>query len=332
MNRIILGLGFFLLPLMSLAQEARIKDLASIKGNRTNELMGMGLVIGLNATGDTPATVTTNQAMRTLLSRMGMDPGDGAVATQSAAAVIVTAQLPPFARNGDLINVKLSIVGDATSLAGGTLLNTPLKAGDGNVYGVARGPIVVGTASGEGVGSLTVASIPNGAQIEKDFVPNIVRGGKIELSLQNPDFTTSSRVTKVINGAFREFIANSIDSTLIEVKIPNRFKGKVVDFIAKMESLRVKTDQRATVVLNERTGTVVMGAEVRVSPVVLSHKGLSIQVGEGQNPDSMVEMNGNTVGELVKSLNAMGVKPPDLISILQSIHASGALQAELKYL
>ena len=294
--------------------------------------MGIGLVIGLNTTGDTPASITTSQAIKTLLNRLGMDPGEGAVLTQSSAAVVVTAQLPPFARNGDQIDVKLSIIGDATSLAGGTLLMTPLKAGDGNVYAIARGPIVVGTASGEGAETLTVANIPNGAQIEKDFIPNIVRGGVIDLSLQNPDFTTSSRITKEINASFREFVASSSDSTLIRVRVPQRYKNKVVDFISRLENLKVKVDQKAIVVLNERTGTVVMGAEVRVAPVVLSHKGLSIEVGGGKNPDSMVEMNGSSVGELVKSLNSMGVKPPDLVSILQSIHASGALQAELKYL
>ena len=332
MNKwVVLSLFILMVPRLQ-AQESRIKDLVKIKGNRTNELMGLGLVIGLNATGDSPASTSTNQAMKSLLNRLGMSPGDDAVITQSSAAVVVTAQLPPFARNGDQIDVKLSIIGDATSLAGGTLLMTPLKAGDGNIYAVARGPIVIGPATGEGVESLTVANIPNGAQIERDFVPNIVRNGALELSLDEPDFTTSSRITKVINKFFKEFVAQSKDSSLVQVKIPPRFRNKTVDFISKLENLVVKVDQRAIVVLNERTGTVVMGAEVKVSPVVLSHKGLSIEVGEGEDTKTMVEVKGSTVGDLVKSLNAMGVQPADLVSILQSIHASGALRAELKYL
>ncbi|SME87831.1 flagellar P-ring protein precursor FlgI [Pseudobacteriovorax antillogorgiicola] len=317
---------------LSLGQESRIKDLVMIKGNRTNELMGIGLVVGLNATGDSPASTTTSDAMRTLLNRLGMDPGDNAVITQASAAVVVTAQLPPFARNGDQLDVKLSVIGDATSLAGGTLLMTPLKAGDGNVYAIARGPIIIGPANGEGVESLTVAHIPNGGQIERDFIPNIVRQGKLDLSLQTPDFTTSSRITKAINTFFREFIAQSTDASLVQVRIPSRYKDKIVEFISQLERLSVEVDQKAIVVLNERTGTVVMGAEVKISPIVLSHKGLSIEVGEGQGAETMVELKGSTVGDLVKSLNAMGVQPSDLVSILQSIHASGALRAELRYL
>ena len=330
-NSLIILLGLVVNSL-SIAQEARIKDLTSIKGNRTNELMGLGLVIGLNATGDTPASTSTNDAVKSLLSRLGMSPGDDAVITQSSAAVVVTATLPPFARNGDQIDVKLSIIGDATSLAGGTLLLTPLKAGDGNVYAIARGPIVIGQASGEGVESLTVAGIPNGGQIERDFIPNIVRQGAIELSLKNSDFTTSSRISKEINSFFHEFIANSRDSSLVQVKIPKRFVGKTVEFISKLENLKVKVDQKSVVVLNERTGTVVMGADVKVSPIVLSHKGLSIEVGEKDPAQKLIEVKGTTVGDLVKSLNAMGVEPADLVSIIQSIHASGALRAELHYL
>ena len=327
----ILTTGVICLGLPLEAQSTRIKDLVSIKGNRTNELLGLGLVVGLNATGDTPASASTSSAMRTLLKRLGMSQTDDAVITQSSAAVVVTASLPAFARNGDRINVKLSVLGDATSLSGGTLLMTPLKAGDGSIYAVASGAVVMGSVNGQGAETMTVASIPNGGQIEKDFVPSIIRDGKILLSLKYADFTTSSRVAKSINTHFKQFMAKAKDSSLIEVKIPRRFQHDIVDYISKLENLHVQVDQKAVVVLNERTGTVVMGANVKISPVVLSHKGLSIEVGQAK-ADNMIEIKGGTVGELIKSLNAMGVKPSDLVSILQSIHASGALQAEIKYL
>ncbi len=318
------------------AQTARIKDLVQIKGNRTNLLMGFGLVVGLNATGDSPASFSTGQAMGSLLSRLGMQPENSEIITQSAAAVIVTAELPAFAKIGESINVKASIIGDATSLAGGTLLATPLKAGDGRIYAVAQGPIVVGQATGVGAQSLTVAHIPGGGQIERNFDPSFVRNGLIELNLNNPDFTTSTRVSRAINDHFRAFVAQSVSPGQVDVKIPTRFSHRPVEFISELESLAVVADQKAVVILNERTGTVVMGGDIRISKFVLSHNGLSISVGTeaeaGARDESVVQVEGTTVDDLVQSLNAMGVKPRDLISILQSIHASGALRAEIKHL
>jgi flagellar P-ring protein precursor FlgI len=333
--RLILILNLIFLSIFEAqGQTTRIKELINIEGHRSNELMGFGLVVGLNATGDSPESFSTNQAMQTLLGRLGMHAGDNQVLTQSAAAVVVTADLPAFSRSGDRIDVKVSIVGDATSLAGGTLLMTPLKAGDGKVYAVAQGAVVVGQANGAGAQSLTVAHVPSGGQIERSFNPPFTQGDQIKISLRQPDFTTSSRIAKVINQNFRGFYAEPVNPAVIEVQIPERFQSRAVEFIAELEGLEVEADQKAVVVLNERTGTVVMGGDVKIANVVLSHNGLSIAVGEeeGEQGESVVPVKGTTVGNLVKSLNAMGVKPSDLISILQSIHASGALRAEIRYL
>ena len=318
-----------------IAETSRIKDLINIKGNRTNELMGFGLVIGLNGTGDSPASVSTSKAMQSLLSRLGSEVQQDQLLTQSSAAVVVTADLPAFSRIGDRIDVKVSIVGDAASLAGGTLLMTPLKAGDGNVYSVAQGPIVIGQADGVGARSLTVAHVPQGGQIERNFTPVFINDNHLELSLKQSDFTTNTRITRAINQHFKGFFANSVNPSLIKVKVPDRYRSNPVDFIAEMEGLTVKPDQKAIVVLNERTGTIVMGGDVKIAKVMISHDGLSLAVGganQTNKEESVIPLDGTTVSELVRSLNAMGVKPKDLVSILQSIYASGALKAELRYL
>lgn len=335
MNRFLIVLIVIaaILPFKVFSQETRIKDLVNIKGQRTNEVMGFGLVVGLNGTGDSPASLSTNQAMATLLTRLGMSVDEGPVITQSSAAVVVTGQLPSYARSGDRIDVKVSIIGDANSLAGGTLLTSPLRAGDGNVYVVAQGPVVVAQATGVGAQSLTVAHVPGGGQVERNFAPSFASQGLIELSLRQPDFTTNARITKVINQHFNGFFAKSVNPGLIEVDLPDRYYNRPVEFIAEMELLEVEADQKAVVVLNEKTGTIVMGGNIRISRVVLSHNGLSLTVGQdADHEESMIPVDGSTVGDLVRSLNAMGVKPKDLISILQSMHASGALRAELRYL
>ncbi|WP_141736261.1 flagellar basal body P-ring protein FlgI [Oligoflexus tunisiensis] len=319
---------------VAMGQAVRIKDLANLRGDRTNSLIGFGLVVGLNQTGDSPESLTTNKAMVTLLSRLGMTPDNPQVATQSAAAVIVTAELPAFANIGDRIDVRLSTVADATSLAGGTLLMTHLRAGDGEVYVVAEGAIVVGQASGEGARILTVARIADGGTIEKEFAPALVKNNAIDLNLRQPDFTTSARVSHTINQHFRMFIAKSVNAAHVTVQVPDEYQTKLTSFIAEIEGLTVEPDQKAIVIVNERTGTVVMGGDVKISDVVVSHNGLSIEVGSGKNAkkESVVPVQGTTIADLVKSLNQMGVKPEDLVSILQSLHASGALKADIKLL
>lgn len=317
------------------AQEVRIKDLVNIKGNRPNQLIGFGLVVGLAGTGDSAESITTNKAIANLFTNLGIETRAEVLQSQSAAAVIVTAELPAFAKNGDRIDVKASVVGDATSIAGGTLLTTALKAGNGLTYVISSGTIVVGQADGAGPKVLTVARIPQGGMIEREFIPEIVDNGFINLSLRHPDFTTNARITERINEFFKGFFATSLDPSHIRVQIPLVFSNKIIEFISQMELLKVKIDQKAQVVLNERTGTVVMGSEVVIGNIMIAHGDLSIQITDKKDQTSsenLVNIGGTTVGNLVKSLNALGIKPADLIGILQAIHAAGALKAEIKFL
>ncbi|RZA15799.1 MAG: flagellar basal body P-ring protein FlgI, partial [Proteobacteria bacterium] len=291
-----------------------------------------GLVIGLNKTGDSPQSFAKNKAVTTLLSRLGMQPDAQPLLTAAAAAVIVTADLPAFARVGDRIDVKVSVIGDAKSLAGGNLLMTPLKGADGQLYAVADGSIVIGQANGTGAKVQTVAVIADGGMIEKDFTPALVQNQAIELNLAKADFSTSNRIALAINKHFHNEIATSVDPARVRVRVPEDSWSNITGFIAQVESLEVLADQKAVVIINERTGTVVMGGDVKVSDVAITHNGLSISVGSGKQakPESVMPLEGTTINDLVKSLNQMGVKPEDLISILQSIHASGALRAEIK--
>jgi len=319
-------------------QDVRIKDLANIRGVRSNQLTGFGLIIGLSNTGDSSGFLTRNQAAANMLTRLGMKTDAGQIQSQSMAAVIATADLPAFSRIGDRLDIKVSIIGDAKSLAGGTLLMTPLKAADGSIYVVAQGAVVVGQAKGAGPQVLTAALVPNGGVIEKEFMPNIAPKGVLTLSLKRQDFTTSARVAERINMQFKGFYAKSLDPVSIEVEIPPMYLDRVTDFVSELEGLQVTVDQKAIVVLNERTGTVVMGADVVISKVAIAHGELSIRVGEGSDKDKkspnqkVVNIGGATVGSLVESMNALGVKPADLVGILQAVHASGAMQAELRFL
>ena len=315
-------------------QVARIKDLTNLKGKRPNQLIGFGLVVGLANTGDSKKSLSTNHAVANLLSRFGMAVNADTVVTQSSAAVIITAELPAFSKSGDRIDIKASVIGDAKSLAGGTLLQTPLRAGDGEVYAVAQGAIVLGKISGQGSGSPTVAAVPSGALIEREFQPEISEAGAVVLYLRIPDFTTASRIAERVNQQFKGFYAEALDPAAVRVKVPFTYQTHLVDFLSDMENLEVMADQPAIVVLNERTGTVVMGAHVTISDVAISHGDLTIAVGEGRaaKAESMVRVKGTTVGDLVKSLNAIGIKPVDLVGIIQAIHAAGGLNAELKFL
>lgn len=327
-----LGFGF-----TAHAETARIKDLVTVRGNRTNQLLGMGVVVGLAGTGDSKKAAATNRAVANVMTRLGMRSTPNEVLTQSSAVVAVTAELPAFAKIGDRIDVKISVVGDAKSLAGGTLLQTPLKGMDGKVYAMAQGAVVTGQATGSGNQVLTTALVPGAATIENEFPVTLVAGDSVELSLRNADFTTNNRVAERINERFKGFYAESIDASAIRVTVPSQFKGKAVEFLAEMEQLDVEVNHRAMVVLNERTGTVVMGDDVVIGKVAVTHGELNIQVngdakGKGTAPQSVMPVGGATVGELVASLNALGLKPADLVGIIQAIHAAGALQAELKFL
>ncbi len=316
----------------------RLKDLVRVRGVRSNFVNGFGLIVGLKATGDSKKSLTTNKMIANMLTRMGMKTREGDVVAGNMAAVLVTGELPPFARIGDVFDVKVSAIGDARSLAGGTLILTTLHAGNSEVFAVAQGSVVVGQASGSGPQVLTVARVPQGASVEREFQPSIANNGELILSLLRPDFTTASRIAEVINTKLKGFYANPKDVGSVEVLMPPEFQGRLVEFIAELEAMRVEDDTKAVVVVNERTGTVVMGASVIVAPVAIAHGDLTIKIGakggkaDKSPPKSVVAVGGATVGDLLETLNSLGVKPADLVGILQSLHASGAINAELRFI
>lgn len=322
------------------SQEIRIKDLVTVRGVRSNFLNGIGLVVGLKGTGDSNKSLATNRAVANMLTRLGMQTNVSEVAAGNLAAVMVTAELPAFARNGSSFDVKVSAIGDAKSLAGGTLILTPLRAGDGEIYAMAQGAVVIGQASGAGAQVLTVARVPAGASVEREFIPILGRQGQITLSLKEPDFTTATRIAEKVNLELRDFAAVARDVASVEVTIPSEYQGNLVGFVAELEAMTVAADGKAVVVVNERTGTVVMGRDVIVHPVAISHGELSIKIQDSKAKkgadkaakQAVVKLQGSTVGDLLETMNALGVKPADLIGILQSLHAAGALKAELRFL
>lgn len=368
--------GLMIFGLISLgAHAARLKDIVSIKGVRENQILGYGLVVGLKGTGDSKKEYT-GKSMSQMLRQMGVDIQAEQTESKNVAAVVVTATLPPFARVGAKVDVTVSSIGDAKSLTGGTLLMTPLRGGDKAVYAVAQGPVMVGGfAEGGGGGGAsknhpTAGMMPNGALIEKEVDLDFSNRNAVRLSLNNADFTTAARVAKTINGELGGIYARARDSATIDVMVPYDFDGGVVDLMATLERLPVETDNKANVVINERTGTVVVGDAVRISTVAIAHGNLTLEIKSKETEivrtpaqaaaaaaappkngeivketvkDSIIQVNesgdkliavpeGVTLGEVVRGLNALGVKPRDLISILQALKAQGALQAEITVL
>lgn len=367
------------------ASAARLKDLASIKGIRHNQLIGYSLVVGLNGTGDKQGTDFTVQSLVNMMERMGIHVDKKDVTVKNVAAVMVTTKIPPFARIGNKIDVVVSSIGDAKSLLGGTLLLTPLRGVDRKVYALAQGPLCVGGFSAGGAASggvtknhPTVARISRGATIEREIPVSLQDKHELIITLNNPDFTTAIRVRNAINESLGQALATTSDPGTLKLNIPEDFQNRVVQMIATIENLEVTPDSVARVVVNEKTGTVVIGENVRISTVAVAHGNLSIQIkeralvsqpspfapsppegtGAGQfqledgpvmapggqtvvSPDSDVSVQeeknrlllvpgGNTIGGLVRALNAIGVSPRDLITIFQCIKAAGALQAELE--
>lgn len=318
------------------AHAARIKDLAAIKGIRSNQLTGYGLIVGLNGTGDKDGVSFTKQSLANMMEKMNIYVDRAQLKVKNVAAVMVTADIPPFARIGDKIDVMVSSMGDAKSLKGGTLLVAPLKGVDGQVYALAQGPVTIAMPSGasDRDSHLQVARIVNGASVEQE-IPFKLDGKKtLILSLFQPDFTTAKRMADTINASIGEGVAKTIDASALTLNVPeNMWKKDVAEFIADIETLTVIPDTMAKVVINEKTGTVVIGSDVTISNVAIAHGDLSVTIGDtpaNQTQESVMNLPGtSTIGELVRGLNSLGVKPRDLISILQSIKAAGALQAEL---
>jgi flagellar P-ring protein precursor FlgI len=341
LNRIINRQGLWIACMVNVllcgsAHAARLKDIASVKGVRENILIGYGIIVGLKGTGDSSADVT-GQSLGRLFSKLGLEVQGGAVKSKNAAAVIVTAKLPPFARVGQRIDVTVSSIGDSASLEGGVLLVTPLRAGDQNVYAVAQGPVSIGSiADGSTKNFPTVGRVSNGAFIEKDVDANFAAKKSFRLALHNPDFTTAARVSNLINAELGGKYATARDSGTIDVIAPFHYDNKAVELMATLENLSVNPDSRAKLVLNERTGTIVMGERIGITPVAIAHGDLAIEVGKGEKgvkPERVRELKGAaTVSELVKALNGMGVQPKDLTAIFQTLKEVGALQAELEIL
>ncbi|MEM6539339.1 MAG: flagellar basal body P-ring protein FlgI [Pseudomonadota bacterium] len=347
------------------AAATRLKDITKIEGVRENQLIGYGLVVGLPGTGDrTQNVLFTEQSLRSMLERFGvaLDP-QRLLQTRNTAAVIVTAALPGFSRGGDRIDVTVSALGDARSLQGGTLLVTPLTAADGNVYAVAQGQLIIGGFQAQGAaGSIsrgvpTQGRIPEGATVERELAFPINDLERIRLILKNPDFTTANRIAGAIDARLSGRFAQAIDLATVEVSVPADYRGQVTAMLADLESIDVETDEVARVVVDEGSGTIVIGSNVRISPVAVAHGNITIRISERPIPsqpspfsrvgetvvvprtDITVEEDlGNgfrtieenvTLQELVDGLNAMGVTPRDMISILQTIKSAGAMQAEL---
>jgi len=342
------------------AHAARVKDIAAFDGVRDNQLVGYGLVVGLNGSGDSDQTKFPVQSMVNMLEKMGIIVNRADVKVKNMAAVMVTATLPPFAKQGTKLDVTVSSMGDAKTIAGGTLLMTPLRGADNQVYAVAQGSILTNSFAFGGQGATisknhpTAGRISAGALVEREL-PNVLTGkSSLRLNLSQSDFTTASRIVAAINNRFAGS-AVSDDGGSVMLRIPEDFATRPVEFIAQVENIEVVQDAPARVVVNERTGTVVMGDKVRISGVAVSHGNLGLTIKENPKvsqpnpmakgetvvvPDTQMKVTeevrrlsilpeANTIGDVVQGLNLLGVTPRDLISILQAIKAAGALQAEL---
>lgn len=328
---------FFLSSVFASDTGSRLKDLVSIKGVRENPIIGYGLVIGLNGTGDGGGEIT-NTSLKRMFQKLGLNP-QKEVSSKNVAAVVVTAKLPAFARVGQKFDVTISSIGDASSLAGGTLLVTPLKGGDGNVYAVANGAISVGGIQSKNNKFLTTGMIPSGAMTEKEIESDFDKKKSLRLNLNNPDFTTAARIEKVINQELGGKYATASDATTVDVIVPVVYERNVVQLMAILENFKVIPDVAAKIVINEKTGTIVAGGEVTLKPVAISHGDLTIEIKGDEGGSANNKKKGSsvyfvdkktTLNELVKALNAFGVKPDDLISIFQALKRNGSLVGEIE--
>jgi flagellar P-ring protein FlgI len=340
----------------------RIKDIADVEGVRGNQLLGYGVVIGLNGTGDGNNVEFTTKSLSNMLETMGIRVDPQKINVKNVAAVLVTAELPAFARPGTQIDITLSSIGDAKSLSGGTLLFTPLRGADGNVYAVGQGAVSVGGFSVASDGDSatknhpTVGTISEGATVERKIPFDLFRSEQIRIVLRNPDFTTMTRMVDSINIEFGKRLASPIDSASLEIPLNSDNRKNPVSFIARLEQVQVNQDLGARVVVNERSGTVVIGENVRVSTVALAHGNLSIAIKNNVevsqpgalSPEGQTAVISNTdvevaedfkrlsivggevsLGEVVNALNSLGATPRDLITIFTALKRAGALHAEL---
>ena len=362
-----LGLIAVLLAATPAAAQSRIKDIVAFEGVRSNMLVGYGLVVGLNGTGDGLANAPfTRESLIGMLERLGVNARDAGLNTQNVAAVMVTANLPPFSNQGSRIDVTVSALGDAGNLLGGTLLVTPLVGADGEIYAVAQGTIAVGGFAATGAAESVVKGVPtsgriaNGGIIEREMPFKLSNMKQIKLSLRNPDFTTARRIARAINAFVGLPAAKATDPATVIMKTPANYKGEIVELITDIEQLRVEPDQVAKVIIDEQSGTIVMGGNVRINTVAIAQGNLTIRVTETAQvsqplpfsntgttttvPRTEIEVDENgdrkltvlekgvSLQDLVNGLNALGIGPRDMITILQAIKAAGALNADIEVL
>jgi flagellar P-ring protein precursor FlgI len=365
--RIFQAVGVALLALTlsvaSAAATSRIKDVANIEGVRQNQLIGYGLVVGLNGTGDTLNNIPfTKQSLQAMLERMGVNIRGATIRTGNVAAVMVTGNLPAFGTQGTRMDVTVSALGDAKNLMGGTLLVTPLLGADGNVYAVAQGSLAIGGFQAEGAaasitrGVPTVGRIANGAIIEREIEFALNRLPNVRLALRNPDFTTAKRIAAAVNDFLGSKTAEPIDPSTVQMSIPPEFKGNVVALLTEIEQLQVEPDLSAKIIIDERSGIIVMGRDVRVATVAVAQGNLTVTISESPQvsqpnplsrgrtvvtPNTKIGVtedgkklalvkDGVSLQQLVDGLNGLGIGPRDLIGILQAIKAAGAIQADIE--
>lgn len=347
------------------AAAARIKDIVDFEGVRENQLVGYGLVVGLNGTGDSlNNSPFTKQSLQSMLERLGVNTAGENVRTANVAAVMVTANLPPFATQGSRMDVSVAALGDSDSLQGGTLLVTPLLGADGEVYAIAQGPVAINGFKAEGDAATIISGVPttgrisSGALIEREIDFHLGSQSSLRLALRNPDLTTARRIALAVNDFIGAPTATPEDPATVRVTLPRGFNGNIVDLLTDIEQLMVETDQTAKIVIDENSGIIVMGKDVRVSSVAVAQSNLTVTIAEDPNvvqpnPLSLgqtavepnTQLNANvsetalavvnesvTLQQLVDGLNALGISPRDLIAILQAIKATGALQAEIEVL
>ncbi|MGA0532199.1 flagellar basal body P-ring protein FlgI [Hansschlegelia sp. KR7-227] len=343
---------------------SRIKDLTDVEGVRENQLVGYGLAVGLNGTGDSlNAAPFTKQSLQSMLERLGVNTRGATLRTKNVAAVMVTANLPPFGTQGTRIDVTVSALGDATSLQGGTLIVTPLMGADGEVYAVAQGSVAVIGFNAQGEAAQVVRGVPttgrisNGGLIEREIPFALNNLTTVRLALRNPDLTTGRRIAAAVNSFIGAGVAEPMDPSTIAVQVPKSYQGNIIRLLTEIEQLRVEPDQIAKIVIDERSGIIVMGQDVRVSTVAVAQGNLTVTITESpvaSQPEAFSEgetvvtprtditvdtdkdrrlavlKEGVNLRQLVEGLNAIGVGPRDLIAILQAIKAAGALQAEIE--
>lgn len=364
-SRVLLALSILFLSTGATSAASRIKDIVDFEGVRDNLLVGYGLVVGLNGTGDKLADGHfTKQSLQAMLNRLGVKPTDAGLDSKNVAAVMITANLPPFSRQGSRIDVTVSALGDSSSLLGGTLLVTPLLGADGEVYAVSQGQIAVGGFQSQGNNETITKGVPtsgriaSGAIVEREVPYNIGGMKNVKLTLRNPDFTTARRVSQAINAFLGTAAAAASDPTTIQLKVPESYLDNVVNLLTDIEQLRIEPDQLARVVIDEQSGTIVMGENVRISTVAIAQGSLTIRitetpqvsqpgpfaevgttttvdrtniaVDEGKDKRLAVLQPGVSLQELVNGLNSLGIGPRDMITILQAVKTAGALQAEIE--